>query len=309
MTETLFHAYLPLIVWTSLGLLSYRLLPQTFPHLLGRGLYWVGIPVEILALARRTNFANAAGLASLITITALIIGCCLAALCLLLLKRFAAPSDISRNAAMQGSFVLTSVLGNTGFVGLAIAPVLIADHYLNWIVFYSITHNLIGTYGFGVLIASYFGNDAHQNRWWIQLRAILSVPSLWAFVIGCTTQSVPLPQFIASGLQDSIKIVIPCAFVLIGLRLSQLRGWKSFQLALIPAVIKVIVTPVIVGAIAYAFGLSGDCRLAMILMSGMPCAFASLILAEEYNLNRELIASSIVVSTLLWLFVLPFWLY
>ena len=63
MTETLFHAYLPLIVWTSLGLLLFRFLPESLPRLLGRGLYWVGIPLEILALARKTNFSEPAGLA------------------------------------------------------------------------------------------------------------------------------------------------------------------------------------------------------------------------------------------------------
>jgi predicted permease len=41
----------------------------------------------------------------------------------------------------------------------------------------------------------------------------------------------------------------------------------------------------------------------------MPSAFASLILAEEYDMNRDLPASSIALSTLVLLFMIPVWLW
>ena len=67
--------------------------------------------------------------------------------------------------------------------------------------------------------------------------------------------------------------------------------------------------PLLVGlATTLFFGLSGSPRLAMVLMSGVPTAFAGLILAEEYNLDRDLIASSIIISTVLLLLVLPLWI-
>jgi len=44
------------------------------------------------------------------------------------------------------------------------------------------------------------------------------------------------------------------------------------------------------------------------LMSGMPSAFAGLILAEEYELDRDLIASSIALSTGALLMTIPLWL-
>ncbi|MCY7321717.1 MAG: AEC family transporter, partial [Phormidesmis sp. CAN_BIN36] len=56
-------------------------------------------------------------------------------------------------------------------------------------------------------------------------------------------------------------------------------------------------------------GLSGDPRLSLVLMAGMPSAFASLILAEEYNLDRDLASSSIALSTIGLLLVIPVWLF
>ncbi|MGL5925633.1 AEC family transporter [Chroococcidiopsis sp.] len=320
MTETLFHAYLPLIAWTGLGLIMLRLVPETLPHWLGRGLYWVGIPLEILALARQTNFSEPAGLAPGITLAAIGTGVAIAYLCLASLQQFAERSTNANisgflsqpwdKPSYQGSFILAAALGNTGFVGLSIVPTFIDPEYLSWIVFFSITHNIVGAYGFGVLIASYFGRSEQSHHWWIHLRDVLTVPILWAFAIGYFTQDVALPRIVESGLQGSIDVVIACAFLLIGMRLSQLPGWKSFQQGIIPAVLRVIVIPGLVGvATTFVLGLSGDRRLAMVLMSGVPTAFAGLIFAEEYELDRTTIASSIILSTILYLLVLPLWLY
>ena len=71
MTDALFHAYGPLVIWPGLGLVLCILLPESFPRFLGRSLYWVGVPLEILALARQTDFSADAGLSPIVAIAAL----------------------------------------------------------------------------------------------------------------------------------------------------------------------------------------------------------------------------------------------
>ena len=308
MTETLFHAYTPLFFWTGLGLLLLRFLPTAFPQVLGRMLYWVGVPVEILSLARQINFSEGTSLAVALTVAALTTGLALAWVSLLVGNRvLARNSTWVAERSCQGSFILSSMLGNTGFIGLAIAPLFVSDRALGLIVFYSITQNLVGTYGLGVFLASYFGRLPQANRWWTQIRDVLCVPSLWAFITGVLTQRIQLPDSLESGLQASIWVVIPAAFLLMGIRLGQIQGWNSLQLALVPALLKVLVLPGLVGIGTTLIGLPTDSRLALVLMSGMPTAFAGLILAEEYDLDRELIASSIVVTSVLLLLILPLW--
>lgn len=323
MSDTLIQAYLPLLVWTGLGLIICRFLPAAFPRLLGRALYWVGVPLQIFTLARQTHLTAAVGLTPFVTIAALIAGFGLGWSGLQWLRwrsRRAAGTDSRAcgtvsatdspdwDRSRQGSLILSSMIGNTGFVGLAIAPTFIDPAYHGWLIFYSVTQNLIGTYGMGVAIASYFGRDATQ-RGWMQVRDVLTVPSLWAFTVGSLTRPVIVPDWIEISLHRSIWIVIPCALVLMGIRLAQLQGWKSLRLAIVPACLKVVLLPLLVGIATTLIHFEPPARLAMVLMSGMPTAFAGLILAEEYELDRELIASSILLSTILLLLTIPLWLF
>lgn len=339
MADTLFDAYLPLVLWTGLGLIAFRFVPRALPRLLGRALYWVGIPWQILSLARQTDYTNSIGLAPVVTIVGLLLGLILAWLSLQAYQRWlsqpvqptvlpapetqgltdaiaidslAATRPIETvttglSRSQRGSFILAAMIGNTGFIGLGLVPALISQPYLGWAVFYSVTHNIIGTYGIGVFLASYYGRSQLQSHWWVQLRDVLSVPSLWAFAIGSLTRSIPLPNAIEQGLHASLWFVIPGAFLLMGMRLSQLHGWHSLQLALLPTVLKMLVLPLAIGLGTTMLGISGDARLTLVLMSGMPSAFAGLILAEEYDLDRELIASSIALSTIALLFTIPLW--
>jgi len=93
-----------------------------------------------------------------------------------------------------------------------------------------------------------------------------------------------------------------------GLRLRQIDGLRSLRQALTPALIKVVALPLITGCLLGLAGLSGDSRLALVLQAGMPTALGGLILAEEYDLDRNLIASSIVLTTLGLFLTIPLWL-
>lgn len=317
MAETLFQAYAPLVFWTGLGLLIFRFLPDTLPRLLGRALYWVGVPLQIFTLARQTDWSGQIGFAPWVTVMALGLGLAIATLSLALTTRDVAEPDTSEGVpiaaetpsaqARQGSYLISSMLGNTGFVGLAIVPTLVDESALGWVVFYSVTQNIIGTYGLGVLIASRYGRGVGANGW-VQLRDVATVPSLWAFVAGSAVHDLSLPMAVDDSLRASIWVVIPTALLLMGMRLSQLNGWKSLQSAIRPSLIKVAIVPALLGVLLGFMPVDPQSRLAVVLMAGMPTAFAGLILAEEYELDRDLIASSIVLTTALLGLTLPLWL-
>lgn len=326
------------VLWTSLGIVPVRLqlLPRNLPRLLGRSLYWIGVPLQILVLARRSDFSQTVWFPPLITLTALLTGLGLALLILGALKKltsvwltreiistrlffkFKILEQIApQHRSSRGSFVLASMLGNTGFIGIAIAPTLVSQSYWSWIVLYGVTHNLLGSYGLGVVLASYFGRSpqsdapvacSQTNRWWIHLRDLLSVPSLWAFLLGWLSRDLSFPSIIELTIQTAIHFVVPGAFLLIGMQLGKLQGIQGLQTAVIPSTLKMLILPGLVGLSLTLSGIGGDGRLALVLMSGMPTAFANVILAEEYNLDRQIAASSILLSTVTLPLIIPLWL-
>jgi malate permease and related proteins len=309
MSESLIQAYTPLFFWTGIGFLLVKFLPEGFPKLLGRGLYWVGVPCEIFALARQTGDLSTTKIAPLITVAAILLGLTLGAVSLYLCRRWL---DIPRleNPSLQGSWLLCSMLGNTGFIGLSVVPFLVDQESLSWAVFYSVTQNVMGTYGFGVLVASYYGRQLGTSRpWWELVKDVVTVPSLWGFLLGFSSRNTIFPEAIETVLHGSVMVVIAGAFILMGIRLSQIKGWQSLKLAAIPAILKTVVMPGALGLGTLFIEMPSQGRLALVIMAGVPSAFAGLILSEEYNLDRDLAASSIINSTAIFLVMIPVWVY
>ncbi|MGK7950176.1 MAG: AEC family transporter [Xenococcaceae cyanobacterium] len=327
------------IFWTSLGviMLRYQLVPTNLPRLLGRSLYWIGVPLQILVLARRSDFDEAVWIPPVVTLIALLVGLIISVALLQhweKLKSIYVDRSIQStwlndliyifsglpwgnklfskvfpfNGSGKGSFVLASMLGNTGFIGLVVIPNFVDRHYWSWIVLYGVTHNLLGSYGLGAMIANYFSSSQASTKKIIRLEALLKVPSLWAFVIGYTTRNVALPELVESVFKYGIMIVVPTSFFLIGMQLGKLQGIKSLKTAIVPTSLKLLILPALVAVGLTLLGVEGDGRLALVMMSGMPTAFANVILAEEYNLDRQIAASTILLSTIALPLTLPLWL-
>lgn len=328
-------------LWMLFGVIAYRggIVNANIPKLLGRILYWLGVPLQIFFLARKSNFEQTLWLPPIVTVIVLFSGLAIALLVLRLFKyslvgdrfqdRFAIGLDsssivrsslvtvgslikpdsiVSSTKFGAGSFILASILGNTGFIGLALIPPLIDRSYWSWVVLYGVVHNILGSYGLGVMIADYYSYSNKNDSWLGRLQKLLVLPSLWAFAYGYTSRNLPLPQPIETAISKAVLLVVPGAFILIGMQLGKLQQWQNLQAGIFPTVIKMLVLPGITGLLLTCFGIRGDSRLVLVLMSSMPTAFASIILAEAYNLDRQIPASSIAISTLSLPIILFLWL-
>lgn len=318
------------LLWMGLG---YLLSTQKLPQILSQGLYWIGIPLQILALARRADFSQSLWLPILITMLALVLGIWLALVSLEVLRwlvsynydlaklhpQLQLPGSeyhaiihlplsniIPQHRPGQGSFILASMMSNAGYMGLAIAPAFVDQSYWSWIAIYHIINNLLGFFTLGILLASYFGQSQQHSVRMLPLK-IFAVPALWAFLIGWFTRGMYLPEFIETGLQDSRWVVNFSAFLLTGLQLSQLRKLSCLKRAVIPSILKVILLPALIGIGLSLLGFAGDGCFSMVLMAGTPTAFTAIILAEKFNLDRQIIANSILLSTLIFPLIIPAW--
>jgi predicted permease len=208
MFDPLVHAYAPLVLWIGLGLLCSRWVTAQHLKFLGQALYWVGVPLQVFSLARQANSNTSE---PVVLFALLVLGCSLglawgcwqgwqwlnrASLFPSIPSTVlgAVPDNLpnAHTNPTLGSFLLATILGNTGFVGLTLTKVLTLPQYSDWAILFSITNNVAGTYGIAVFIASYFGARSVKSEWWTQIKDVLTVPSLWAFMIGINTQFTAL---------------------------------------------------------------------------------------------------------------------
>ena len=295
----LFNLYLPLVGWTVLGWLIGRYLPKTAPTHLGRFLFWFGVPVSILAFLRGADLSGQIWIAPIIAWVAILLGAGLAWLWSRHQPTWSKPT--------QGSFLLASMVGNTGYLGFPIALALGGQQLFAWALFYDMLGTTWGAYGLGVILASRFGSGT-QSRSQLTL-ALLKNPALWSFALGLSSRNVPLPGWLEASLHQAGWSAIVLALILIGMRLGQLPSLSRLDSATVSVAIKMIVVPLTVSLSLPFLSISDAAKHTIFLQMAMPPAFATLVLAEAYGLDKHLAVTSLAIGSIGLLFILPIWLW
>jgi hypothetical protein len=300
-STVLLKLYLPLVGWVSLGYWIGGRLPKAAPAWLGHGLFWVGVPLSILAFLRQVDLTGSVWLAPLLCWTAIALAATLS-WSWLKLRRRSLPL-----AATQGSFLIASMFGNTGYLGYPVILAVVDPKYFGWAVFYDTIGGITGAYGLGVILASRFGSGTHSLK--EMLHSLVYNPALWSFGLGLGLRQVSFPTALEQGLKGFAWGTIALSLILIGMRLSQIRSWQNARPAVISLSIKMLIVPLLLGMSLPLVGITGPPQLIMVLQMSMPPAFATLVLAETFGLDRDLTITALVLGSIGLLATLPVWLW
>ncbi len=326
--------YAPLVGWTGLGLLLGSRLPKAIADGLGKGLFWIGVPLSVVGFLRHADLSGPIWIAPLIAWAAILLGLGLAWLGIWGLQRQQSgacgatrsthPTRIDNQRAdtplsgqqqpdrlypppTRGSFLLSAMVGNTGYLGYPVTLALVGPGLFGWALFYDMLGTMFGAYGLGVLLAARFGQGTRSPQQ--MLGTLLLNPALWGFIAGLWLRDIPLPPLLDNGLKAVAWGSIALSLILIGMRLSQLQLQHSLKLASFGLGIKMLVVPLLLGAGISWLGIHGAPRLVMVLQMAMPPAFATLMLTEAYDLDRELTVTALAGGSLALLALIPFWLW
>lgn len=315
---TLFKLYVPLVAWVGLGILFGRTLPKAVPFYLGKFLFWIGVPISIIAFLRQADLSGAVWVAPVMAWLAIAAGI---ALGWLWIRRHAPqpdpPPTLNPEAIVppsnqwsrptQGSFLLTSMVGNTGYLGYPVTLALVGPQYFAWAVFYDTLGSTLGAYGVGIALAARFGLGQHQPS--TLVRSVLLNPGLLSFLFGMGFRSVALPTGVELGLRGAAWTVVALSLLLMGMRLSQLSSWRSVRLATVSLSIKMLLVPLILGLTLPLFGVVGAPQLVIVLQMAMPPAFATLVISEAFELDRNLTVTALAMGSAMLLVTLPIWIW
>lgn len=286
------------------GFILGRKLPVTVPTRLGQFLFWVGVPISIVSFLRQSSLSGQIWIAPAIAYLAILLGAFLA---WLVIKVQAYFKKTVPQPPTQASLILAAMLGNTGYLGFPISLAILGKEYFAWALFYDLLGSFPGAYSLGVIIAARFGGGV-QNRWQI-IKAILINPALWSFGFGLLVREATIPTVVEFCLEKFAWSSVALSLVLIGMRLGLLKSWRSLPQAGISLGIKMLLVPLILGSILPLFGLTGSTAKVIILQMAMPPAFGTLVIAETFNLDRDLAVTALAGGAILLLLTLPLWLW
>lgn len=300
----LLELYVKLVGTVLVGFFLGRKLPNTVPHRIGQLLFWVGVPISIVAFLRQADLSGQIWIAPAIAYLAIFLG---ASLAWISIKGQAYFTNTISQRPTQGSLILAAMVGNTGYLGFPITLAIVGQEYFAWALFYDMLGSLFGAYGLGVALASHYSGNISN---YLQItKAILINPALWSFGVGLLFRQVKLPTFVEFSLEKLGWSVVALSLVLIGMRLSQLNSWHKLPQAGMSLAIKMLLVPLVLGSTLPLFGVTGEPAQVIVLQMAMPPAFATLVIAEAFNLDRELAVTALAVGAMVLLVTLPLWLW
>ena len=315
----LLKLYLNLIGWVAVGFILGRLLPRISSTYLAKFLFYFGTPLSIVAFIRRANLSGAIFIAPLIAGVATLAGGGLAWIAVNFVSEKRLDTlNAGKNTSefkttwslpTQGSFLLAAMFGNTGFLGIPISLSLLGSEHFAWALFYDLLGTGIAINLLGIAIASYCGKSSLHQDWLTLLRAIFQNPALWALGMGFVSRSLPLPAQMAGLLTTAAWAVISLSLMTIGMQLSNLNSLHNLKQVLACLAIKMLLVPLLFGTGLTLFGMGGVPRLSLVLQMAMPPAFGTTLLAEVFNLDRELTVTAIGMGCVSLLFTIPIWMW
>jgi hypothetical protein len=120
---------------------------------------------------------------------------------------------------------------------------------------------------------------------------------------------LPMPAVLDGTLQMVGQAAVPLCLVLIGASLAQQGLGGQLGTALRLSALKMLVLPALVlGVSHWGFGLAGLPLAVLVVAAALPTGSNALLFAQRYRTGEAQASSTIVVSTLAFTAVVPFWL-
>lgn len=133
---------------------------------------------------------------------------------------------------------------------------------------------------------------------------VLKNPLIRGVILGIpfSLLHINIPEVALSSITMIANIGSPLALFAIGTTISFNKLKNTFNLSMIAAFIRLILSPIIGATIAILFQLDGLTTLVICMLTGAPTAVSTYIICERMGSDSDLVASSIIISTLLSVF-------
>ncbi|MCB0056236.1 MAG: AEC family transporter [Caldilineaceae bacterium] len=203
--------------------------------------------------------------------------------------------SIGEDRQRRAAFILTSAISNNGNMGIPISFFAFGEMGLAlgsiYYVFTSFMSNTLG-----VVVAS-----AGQTPVIAALAQSIRVPVLYSATLGLVLNlmQVELPQPLFRAIDLLADAAIPGMLILLGIQLHKAPLTRVPWVVLRSTAVRLLIGPLLAWLLCLGLAIGGVERNVLILQAGMPTAVMAAVLSTEYDTEPELVATVILVSTLI----------
>ncbi len=208
--------------------------------------------------------------------------------------------------AATGAVVVSSILANTGYLGLPLSAALLGTdtvpEAITWDLGVSVPMLLLPAFAIGAALGTRAGETSRER-----VRSFLvRNPPLLALALALVAPDAWAPESLAEVARYSALALLPVGFFGLGVHLAQEAddGTLRFPPPLTPPVLLVLGSRVVLAPILFAAGAltvmgltSVEIPDAYFAQAAMPCGINALVVAHVYGLDLRIVASAVAWST------------
>ncbi len=295
---------IPIFVVIFIGFAARRkgFIPADFLGPANRLVFYIAIPAMVFRAIAVTSFHDHFHLA--------VLGGILGAISLTFILAWLGSGHGRWKGPARATFIQSSIHGNLGYIGLAVAYYFLGDtglaHASILSGFLMIIHNVLSVVGLSV-----FGQGRQKKNLGALLRNILINPVILSSGAGIlySVLNIPLPVIVERSLGILGRLALPMALLLIGASLSVQRIWARKGPLLGAALLKLLIMPAL-GITAFSLGgLAPETYLPGLILLACPSATVIYVIAGELGGDTDLAAAAVSGSTLASALTLALWLH
>lgn len=206
--------------------------------------------------------------------------------------------------AAAGAFVLAAVFGNTGYIGYPVAHALLGEPGLVRAIFSDIFGNTLAMIAIGTFVAARVSQHEAEVH---PLKEIATFPPFVALALALASRGVAVPDAFMDWLGALGKIVVPLIMISVGLSLRPRRLKEHAGVVAAAAAVKLVLLPLVALLAARLVSQDEASARVVVLEASVPTMMMAVIIGHRFDLDTELIASAVLVTTVASAVAIPVW--
>lgn len=195
----------------------------------------------------------------------------------------------------QKGIQLPMIFGNSGYLGFPVSLFAFGVLGLSYAVIYSSIETIIL-----MSLGIYLANQKND------IKEIFKIPLIYAifFALFLNIINYKLPEILLTPIDMVGQVTIPLALIVLGYRLTEIRI-TDIKKAFLASFFKMGIGFILAILITTLFSITGTIKNVLILLATMPSAVLTMVICYKYKRDADLVASVILISTLLSIITIP----